>query len=100
MSKTVEICGYHVSWWDGEYEGECELPAKHKGPHYDGMSCFTDELDEVEIKSLPLPEVKIRINYYKPSGLIYYHNAVLYSGAMALEFQPEADVKIVAEIYR
>ncbi len=39
----TEPRGKSVSWWDGEYEGECELPMDHAGPHYDGISCFTDE---------------------------------------------------------
>jgi hypothetical protein len=22
---STELCGLYVYWWDGEYEGECEL---------------------------------------------------------------------------
>lgn len=35
---SVEICGAFISWWDGEYEGECELPLGHDGPHDDGLA--------------------------------------------------------------
>lgn len=35
-------------WYDGEYEGECELPKGHAGPHYDGLSWFDDDRNEVD----------------------------------------------------
>lgn len=40
-------CGKFVSWWDGEYEGWCELPLMHDGPHFDGMSWYDDDSYEV-----------------------------------------------------
>lgn len=42
---TGRPCGRHVYWWDGEYEGVCELPDDHDGDHYDGLSWF-DDLNE------------------------------------------------------
>lgn len=39
-------CGEFVSWWDGEYEGSCELPDGHEGHHWDGQSCYDDIGDE------------------------------------------------------
>lgn len=41
-------CGEVVMWYDGEYEGECELPKGHAGPHYDGLSWFDDDRNEVD----------------------------------------------------
>lgn len=39
-----EKCGQHVYWWDGEYDGDCELPKGHLEPfHYDGISYFDDD---------------------------------------------------------
>jgi len=43
-----EPCGEGVYWWDGEYEGNCELPKGHDGPHFDGLSWFNDDNEEVE----------------------------------------------------
>jgi len=37
------VCGKFVSWWDGEYEGECELPEGHDGDHNDGLSWYDDD---------------------------------------------------------
>lgn len=34
-----------MSWWDGEYEGNCELPPNHGGDHWDGLSWFNDDLE-------------------------------------------------------
>lgn len=36
-------CTSRVTWWDGEYEGECELAEGHEGPHSDGLSHWDDE---------------------------------------------------------
>ncbi len=41
-------CGKFVYWWEGEYEGECELREGHGGPHYDGMSWFNDDNEQVD----------------------------------------------------
>jgi hypothetical protein len=41
-------CGKFVYWWDGEYEGNCELPSGHDGPHFDGLSWFNDDNEMVE----------------------------------------------------
>lgn len=39
-----EKCNMHVYWWDGEYDGDCELPKGHLEPfHYDGISYFDDD---------------------------------------------------------
>lgn len=37
------LCGEFVSWWEGEYEGTCELPPEHEGDHFDGLSWFDDD---------------------------------------------------------
>lgn len=42
---TVVVCGRFVSWWAGEYEGNCELPDGHDGDHWDGLSWFDDDLE-------------------------------------------------------
>lgn len=42
------VCNYFVSWWDGEYEGNCELEEGHKGPHWDGLSWYNDDWDLLE----------------------------------------------------
>jgi hypothetical protein len=40
----IEACNAHVYWWDGEYDGDCELPKGHLEPfHYDGISYFDDD---------------------------------------------------------
>jgi hypothetical protein len=41
-------CYEMVFWWDGEYEGECELAKYHGGPHFDGLSWWDDDRNEVE----------------------------------------------------
>lgn len=38
-----EECGESISWWDGEYEGECGRPKDHEGDHFDGLSWWDDE---------------------------------------------------------
>lgn len=48
MSSSRETCGERVYWWDGEYEGECELPKGHQGPHFDGLSWFDDDGEPVD----------------------------------------------------
>lgn len=40
----MTACESRVYWWDGEYEGECELPAPHLPlPHWDGLSWWDDD---------------------------------------------------------
>ena len=42
--EPKELCNKHVYWWDGEYDGDCELPKNHLYPfHYDGISYFDDD---------------------------------------------------------
>jgi len=43
VTLTESLCGKWVFWWDGEYEGECELPKGHDGDHWDGVSWYDDE---------------------------------------------------------
>lgn len=43
----MTACYRHVYWYDGEYEGDCELAAGHDGPHFDGLSWFDDAGHEV-----------------------------------------------------
>lgn len=52
MTEARE-CGAFVSWWDGEYEGNCCLPDGHDGPHYDGVSWFNEDREEVNPPELP-----------------------------------------------
>lgn len=40
-------CNAHVYWWKGEYDMNCERPEGHEGAHYDGLSWFNDENEEV-----------------------------------------------------
>lgn len=40
-------CGKMVFWYDGEYEGTCELEPDHDSPHYDGLSWYDDDGEEV-----------------------------------------------------
>lgn len=40
-----ERCNAFVDWWDGEYEGYCELPKGHEGDHFDGLSWFNEDRD-------------------------------------------------------
>lgn len=48
-------CGKFVFWWDGEYEGSCELPKGHDPAdvHYDGMSWFDDDNEQVPDEGVP-----------------------------------------------
>lgn len=48
LQEARPPCRRMVYWWDGEYEGECELPKLHKGPHFDGLSWFDDDNEAVE----------------------------------------------------
>lgn len=49
-----EQCRYFVTWWDGEYEGNCALEKGHVGDHFDGLSWYNDELDNTDAShSLP-----------------------------------------------
>jgi len=43
----MDICYAFVSWWNGEYEGNCELPPNHEGDHWDGLSWFREEDGEM-----------------------------------------------------
>lgn len=51
----MKACGQLVSWWDGEYEGNCVMPEGHAPTnlHYDGMSYFDDDHEEVLEESIP-----------------------------------------------
>lgn len=40
---VTKHCHRFVSWWDGEYEGSCELQEGHDGDHYDGLSWYNDD---------------------------------------------------------
>jgi len=41
----MDICYAFVSWWNGEYEGNCELSPNHDGDHWDGVSWFREDED-------------------------------------------------------
>lgn len=36
-------CAAEVFWWDGQYEGTCELVGDHEGPHFDGLFWYGDD---------------------------------------------------------
>lgn len=55
MDAVAGACGHTVYWWDGEYEGECELPSGHGGAHYDGLSWYNDIGEEVEAPDSAAP---------------------------------------------
>jgi hypothetical protein len=38
-------CAAMLFMYEGEYEGECELPAGHDGPHWDGTSTWRSDAD-------------------------------------------------------
>lgn len=42
------LCGKFVTWWNGEYEGNCELRPHQDSPHFDGQSWYDDEGNEVD----------------------------------------------------
>lgn len=92
------VCDKSVSWWDGEYEGTCELPDGHAGPHYDGISCFTDEGDEVELKSPPIKPLRITIKHYQGGQLRNLQTQVLSPQNMTLYMKDHSDTVITAEV--
>jgi hypothetical protein len=47
VADVTEACGAPVYWWDGEYDNNCQLPDGHDGPHFDGLSWFNDDNEEV-----------------------------------------------------
>lgn len=47
-------CYETVFWYDGEYEGECELVKYHAGPHFDGLCWWDDDRVEVEAPATAL----------------------------------------------
>lgn len=99
MSQPVdELCSKYVSWWDGEYEGTCKLPVGHAGPHYDGVSCFDDESNEVELKTLPPRPIHYSIGYYRAGKPYHIHNQVLDNQNRIIEFTPEPGVVIRIEV--
>ena len=49
----VKACRARVVWWSGEYEGECARADGHSGPHYDGLSWFDEDGEEVEQPDSP-----------------------------------------------
>lgn len=39
-----ELCGAAIYWWNGEYDGNCELPKDHLEPfHYDGITHYDSD---------------------------------------------------------
>jgi hypothetical protein len=48
MTTDEPTCTSRVYWWDGEYEGDCELLLDHDGLHHDGLSWWDDLGDMVE----------------------------------------------------
>lgn len=95
-SRSKQLCGKSVSWWDGEYDGECELPKGHHGPHYDGISCFDDDGDEVELKHRPISSITVSVGYYKSGKPYQVHHAVLNNDSQ-ISLYPESGVEIRVE---
>lgn len=91
-------CARFVSWWDGEYEGTCELPEGHQGPHYDGMSCFDDDGEQIELLTLPPRPIHYSIGYYKAGKPYYVHHQVLDNQNRIITFAPESGVEIRIEV--
>jgi hypothetical protein len=48
IARSTPMCGEFVSWWGGEYEGNCERPPDHENDHFDGMSWFNEHGEEGE----------------------------------------------------
>lgn len=46
MTATQEaeaLCAAEVFWWDGQYEGTCQLDPDHDTPHFDGLFWYGDD---------------------------------------------------------
>jgi hypothetical protein len=56
MVYMVKMCGRGVYWYDGEYEGNCELSEEHQGAHYDGLCWFGDDNEEVKSPNAVIAE--------------------------------------------
>lgn len=91
-------CGHSVSWWEGEYEGVCELTEGHEAPHYDGISCFDDDENKVELVSKPIPPIYLVVNYNKAGKDLNRQHLVINQTNQHLVFQPELDVAITVEV--
>lgn len=63
-------CGRNVYWWEGEYEGECQLPEGHEpnGIHFDGLNWFDDANEQVAIEKVPAELRRIVANFGGNSG--------------------------------
>lgn len=50
-------CPAILLMYDGEYEGDCELPAGHQPPHWDGLSTWRDyDFGGTDHDTVNLPE--------------------------------------------
>jgi hypothetical protein len=41
-----QLCNQLLMAWEGEYEGNCELPEHDEGDHYDGDHWFSNDGQE------------------------------------------------------
>jgi len=48
VRNVSDECRAPVYWYEGEYEGWCELAAGHDGPHFDGLNWYDDDNHEVD----------------------------------------------------
>ena len=64
-------CYLFVYWWDGEYEGNCELRKGHPPNfHYEGVSWFDDNSDPADYAVTDEIAAYIRYVYGPPKGLL------------------------------
>lgn len=72
VTTSEPKCGKRVSWWEGEYEGDCQLALDHDGgAHFDGVVWFDD--DGRELPGPPsVPEVlmRVRVQYNDDRGRV------------------------------
>lgn len=62
-----KTCPASYYWWDGEAEGQCELPADHEPDdvHYGGLWWFDDNNEEVPEVNVP-PELLALVEETNP----------------------------------
>jgi hypothetical protein len=64
-------CGLFVGWWEGEYEGWCELRQDHPANiHFDGMSWYNDGREDIgDLLSKSVTDYLESV-YGPPKGLV------------------------------
>lgn len=63
--NDIKLCYKSVYWWDGEYEGDCQLPENHlELYHFDGIHYYDDDnesRDEEQEKLEALIQEQVRL---------------------------------------